>query len=540
MWRLPLKRLAPRCRPRPSLIKKYAPPQPFSDPSPITFSLKVPLVPAVRHFCSSPDVKPTQDTEDLELEEQVKVLEQMIRQELAKGVPGTRAEEAYAIALTCKVCDQRSIKKISKRAYHHGVVIITCPQCQNRHLIADRLEWFQDGGTDIEQMMKEKGEKAVKLVKYRLNCPEEDALKALEELVHVEAAEAPPPIKAFIGFVCFFGVALPLICLVTALLHYNKYERCKHHVRQLRLEYQREQLERELAAGEEEVETGLPRQRSGSLSGNLSGNLSASSRDAGPVATPSRAAPETNYQVLSGEPRPSTSSAFLRPIQPGKCATRCFTTVSINFSFVSSEEVIGPLMANFESPFVSAQGTDTATGYNMAATAWPDFSGSSQLQFAQMLGMPQQSGGWYQNQGFADVWFPSQSGFTDASMIAALNAKLQTSPELWMQQLMAGASQSQTMLQQQIMQRQMAQHQRHKAAPLVRVVAVVPMAGVPILGLNPSKKFPEFDGYAVFMNEQLEGTMDEDCLTSRLRAKWDTFTERQKKAYQDLSSGKPR
>ena len=41
------------------------------------------------------------------------------------------------------------------------------------------------------------------------------------------------------------------------------------------------------------------------------------------------------------------------------------------------------------------------------------------------------------------------------------------------------------------------------------------MAGVPILGLNPSKKFPEFDGYAVFMNEQLEGTMDEDCLTSR-------------------------
>lgn len=119
--------------------------------------------------------------------------------------------------------------------------------------------------------------------------------------------------QAFIGFVCFFGVALPLICLVTALLHYNKYERCKHHVRQLRLEYQREQLERELAAGEEEVETGLPRQRSGSLSGNLSGNLSASSRDAGPVATPSRAAPETNYQVLSGEPRPSTSSAFLRP-----------------------------------------------------------------------------------------------------------------------------------------------------------------------------------------------------------------------------------
>ena len=40
------------------------------------------------------------------------------------------------------------------------------------------------------------------------------------------------------------------------------------------------------------------------------------------------------------------------------------------------------------------------------------------------------------------------------------------------------------------------------------------MAGT-ILGLNPTKKFPEFDGYSVFMNEQLEGTMDEDSLTSR-------------------------
>lgn len=40
------------------------------------------------------------------------------------------------------------------------------------------------------------------------------------------------------------------------------------------------------------------------------------------------------------------------------------------------------------------------------------------------------------------------------------------------------------------------------------------MAGT-ILGLNPIKKFPEFNGYAVFMNEQLEGMMDEDSLTAR-------------------------
>ncbi|OLP96731.1 hypothetical protein AK812_SmicGene21013 [Symbiodinium microadriaticum] len=110
---------------------------------------------------------------------------------------------------------------------------------------------------------------------------------------------------AFIGFVCFFGVALPLICLVTALLHYNKYERCKHHVRHLRLEYQREQLERELATGgnEEEAEFSTRSQRSG--------NASSSSRDAHTGAARG-ALEESSYQPLAGEPA-ATSSAFLRP-----------------------------------------------------------------------------------------------------------------------------------------------------------------------------------------------------------------------------------
>mmetsp|Transcript_108118 Transcript_108118/g.150846 ORF Transcript_108118/g.150846 Transcript_108118/m.150846 type:complete len:90 (+) Transcript_108118:145-414(+) len=63
------------------------------------------------------------------------------------------------------------------------------------------------------------------------------------------------------------------------------------------------------------------------------------------------------------------------------------------------------------------------------------------------------------------------------------------------------------------------------------------MAGT--MALNPAKKFPEFDGYAVFMNEQLEGTMDEDSLDPRLRAKWDAFTERQKRAYQERVPGGP-
>ena len=53
-------------------------------------------------------------------------------------------------------------------------------------------------------------------------------------------------VQAFVGFVCFFGIALPLICMVTVLLHVNKQQQCKQHVQEIRLQVQREQLAREM------------------------------------------------------------------------------------------------------------------------------------------------------------------------------------------------------------------------------------------------------------------------------------------------------
>lgn len=78
-------------------------------------------------------------------------------------IPGvTKGGKKLAIVYTCKVCNTRSAKKFSEQAYRNGVVIVRCPGCQNLHLVADRLGFFEDktdGGWDIEKAMAKMGDR---------------------------------------------------------------------------------------------------------------------------------------------------------------------------------------------------------------------------------------------------------------------------------------------------------------------------------------------------------------------------------------------
>lgn len=82
-----------------------------------------------------------------------------------------KTRPSMLLGFTCKICDTRTHRNISKLAYTKGIVLVQCPHCQNRHLIADHLGWFkqqQGEGVNgcipnqhhktIEEIMNSKGE----------------------------------------------------------------------------------------------------------------------------------------------------------------------------------------------------------------------------------------------------------------------------------------------------------------------------------------------------------------------------------------------
>ena len=74
---------------------------------------------------------------------------------------GTHPElEKFMMMYTCKICKHRNAQMISKVAYDKGMVVSTCKQCRNKHLIADnqgKLD-FPSFGKKIEDFLAVKGE----------------------------------------------------------------------------------------------------------------------------------------------------------------------------------------------------------------------------------------------------------------------------------------------------------------------------------------------------------------------------------------------
>lgn len=58
----------------------------------------------------------------------------------APPVPRRPPQPEYEMTFTCKPCSTRSTHRVSKQGYHYGSVLITCPECRNRHVISDHLK----------------------------------------------------------------------------------------------------------------------------------------------------------------------------------------------------------------------------------------------------------------------------------------------------------------------------------------------------------------------------------------------------------------
>ena len=120
-------RLAPRA---PRTIKSFQTRPCLIQPSPLSQSTR-PFSNVFRHLSDeAPKDSPMASH---------KPLLQYPNPETQPEVPKRPDPPAYEISLTCEPCKTRSTHRISKQGYHYGSVLITCPECRNRHIISDHL-----------------------------------------------------------------------------------------------------------------------------------------------------------------------------------------------------------------------------------------------------------------------------------------------------------------------------------------------------------------------------------------------------------------
>ena len=98
-----------------------------------------------------------------------------------KVVFGKIIEPYKTLLFTCKVCNTRSARTFSSKAYYEGVVVVKCDGCDNNHLIADNLGWFRDKKMNAADLAREQGETLQELkVEDLMDVPADAREKMLE------------------------------------------------------------------------------------------------------------------------------------------------------------------------------------------------------------------------------------------------------------------------------------------------------------------------------------------------------------------------
>ncbi|CEP62412.1 Zim17p LALA0_S05e05072g [Lachancea lanzarotensis] len=110
----------------------------------------------------------------------------------AKAAAVKTDKPAMMIAFTCKKCNTRSSHTMSKQAYTGGTVLIQCPGCKSRHLIADHLKIFSDDHITIQDILSAKGE-SVALTTDDLAF--EDIPEKLRSTIGHHAKDAPETVQ---------------------------------------------------------------------------------------------------------------------------------------------------------------------------------------------------------------------------------------------------------------------------------------------------------------------------------------------------------
>jgi hypothetical protein len=116
------------------------------------------------------DRDPSKFTEHITEDETLEITSNIIEEDTVTGADGTQVlgrldpNRKLTMVFTCNVCNTRSAKQFSWLAYYHGVVLVTCPGCDNKHLIADRLHWFD--GMSVEDYLANKGQTVTKAQEF--------------------------------------------------------------------------------------------------------------------------------------------------------------------------------------------------------------------------------------------------------------------------------------------------------------------------------------------------------------------------------------